>query len=345
MYTSHIREWGSKVLNWPAEEGSVVEAVREAIEIGERSGVRSVQISHMGTKWPMWGKEEEMFLLMEEARKRGVNVTADVFAHDLSSVQKLSTLLPLWASKDGKEKLLERLKDPKSRAEISKGVTNPWEWSKMGKQIPFHSVRGHWDKIILYPPHRGLLKNRNLEFKTIEQAASEQGKNPVDFLIDTIISEDDEIYETSQSMNEDLRKGQMKHPLMMVGSDGSAMSVGGPLSDKYVNPRVYGTYARMLGRWVREQHVLSWEEMIYKMTCLPARTLGIWNRGLIRVGMCADIVIFDPKTIVEKATYAAPHQYSEGVRYTFVNGSLVLDNGTHTGATPGKILKNEWRAK
>ena len=340
MYTSHIREWGSKILNWPADEGSVVKAVQEAVEIGERSGARAIQIGHMGTKYPMWGKEQKMFKVMEEARKRGVNVTADIFPHELSSIKKLSALLPLWASEEGSETLLIRLKDPESLAKILNERKNPEMWSAKGMQVPFNALRDQWNDMILYPPFKGHLKNKDLEWKTVKQAASEQSKDPVDFIIDTIISEEDEIYQTSKAMNEELRREQMKHPLMMAGSDGSAMIVEN--IQRYINPRVMGCYARMLGRWVREQEAFTWEEMIYKMTCLPARTYGLWDRGLLRPGMWADIVIFNPNTVIDKATYPEPHHYSEGMKYVLVNGKKVLNNGKQTEARPGKVLRHKW---
>jgi N-acyl-D-amino-acid deacylase len=340
MYASHIREWGSKVLNWSADHGSVVKAVKEAVEIGERSGARAIQIGHMGTKIPMWGKEQKMFKVMEEAKNRGVNVSADIFPHELSSIKKLSALLPLWASEGGSESLIKRLKDPKSRAKILEERKNPEMWSAMGRQVPFNALMDQWDDIVLYPPYKGHLRNRALEWKSIKQAASEQSKDPVDFFVDIIISEEDEIYQTSKAMNEDLRKEQMKHPLMMAGSDGSAISIEG--IQRYVNPRVMGCFARMLGRWVREQKAFTLEEMIYKMTCLPSRTYGLWDRGLLRPRMWADIVIFNPNTIIDKATYQEPHHYSEGMVHVFVNGEQVLDNGKQTNARPGKVLRNKW---
>jgi len=341
MYASHIREWGSKVLDWPADEGSVVEAVQEAVEIGERSGVRAIQIGHMGTKWPMWGKEQEMFQVMEEARKRGVNVTADIFPHELSSVKKLSALLPLWASEGGTKALLKRLNDPETLTKILSDRKNPEMWSTWGMQVPFNAIKDQWDDTVLFPPFKGHLNNRDLEWKTIKQAAFEQQKEPISFIVDTIISEENEIYQTHKGMNEELRREQMKHPLMMAGSDGSAMTI--EQIQRYVNPRVMGCYARMLGRWVREQEAFTWEEMIYKMTCLPARTYGLWDRGLLRPGMWADIVIFNPKTVYDRATYPKPHYYSEGMRYVLVNGKTVLDKGNHTGARPGMVLKNTWK--
>jgi N-acyl-D-aspartate/D-glutamate deacylase len=295
----------------------------------------------MGTKLPMWGKEPKMFQVMEEAKKRGVNVTADIFPHELASVKKLSALLPLWASEDGSEVLLKRLKDPETLAKILDERKNPEMWSVKGRQVPFNALRDQWEDMILYPPYKGHLKNENLEWKTIKQAASEQNKDPVDFIVDTIISEEDEVYQTHKAMNEELRREQMKHPLMMAGSDGSAMNL--EQIQRYVNPRVMGCYARMLGRWVREQGVFSWEEMIYKMTCLPARTYGLWDRGLLRPGMWADIVIFNPNTIIDKATYPEPDQYSEGMLYVLVNGEKVLDNGEPTGVRPGKVLRNTWK--
>ena len=341
MYASHIREWGSQVLNWPAEEGSVVEAVQEAIEIGERSGVRAVQIGHMGTKWPMWGKEAEMFKIMEEARERGVNVTADIFPQEMASIKKLSALLPLWASEDGSEALVERLKDPETRARILADRKNPEMWSTRGIQVPFNALRDLWGDITLYPPYQGHLVNRELEWKTVEEASAQQDMSPEEFIVETIISENDEVYQTHKSMNEELRKEQMKHPLMMAGSDGSALTVES--IHRYVNPRVMGCFSRMLGRWVREQKAFTWEEMIYKMTGLPARTYGLWDRGLIRPGMWADISVFDPGKIIDRATFPEPQHYSEGMNYVLVNGTLVLDEGRHTGARPGKVLRNRWK--
>ncbi|MEM2841923.1 MAG: D-aminoacylase [Thermoproteota archaeon] len=322
VYVSHIRGEGENLLD----------AVWEAIVIGERAMV-PVQISHhkaSGRK--VWGKTEETLKLMEEARVRGVEVTCDQYPYIAGSTS-LVTVLPPWAHEGGIERLLSRLRDPETREKIRYDIE--------------HGLPG-WHNLILSYGWENIVissvkseKNKIIEGKNLVEAMRLKDK-PDEFttLFDLLLEENGEATIITFSMNEDDVRRVMKHPLQMVGTDSSSVAPYGPLARGKPHPRAYGTIPRILGKYVREEGALSIEDAIRKMTSFPAQKFKLKGRGLIMEGFWADIVVLDPDKVIDKATFQEPHQYPEGVEYVIVNGEVIVERGEHTGRLAGKVLRH-----
>jgi N-acyl-D-amino-acid deacylase len=200
---------------------------------------------------------------------------------------------------------------------------------------------GTWDNILISSVLTE--KNRNLPGKSILQAAREAGKDPYDFIRDLLIEENDQVGMINFSLNEETFKRIIAHPLVVIGSDGWALAPYGKLADGKPHPRSYGTFPRMLGRYVREEKLMSLGHAIEKMTSMTAEKFGLTGRGRIMKGYFADIVLFDPDTVMDLSTWESPHRYGRGIEYVIVNGELVIDQGEHTGRLPGRVLKYEQR--
>jgi N-acyl-D-amino-acid deacylase len=317
IYTSHIR----------GEGDPLIEAIAEAIEIGEKANI-PVQISHhKACGIENWGKVKKTLRMMEEARARGVDVTCDVYPYTACGADLVS-MIPNWAHEGGVDRLRERLKDPKDRERIKKEMLEGLPgWESTVKQSGWQGIM-----VIFWKGHR------EFEGKTLAEVAELEGLDPFDLIFDLIINKESlELVDFSMS-EEDVRT-VMKHPLSMIGSDGWALAPYGVLSESKTHPRSYGTYPRILGKYVREEKVLSLEEAIRKMTSLPAQKLGLTDRGLVRERMWADVVVFDPKRVVDEARYEDPHRYPAGIKYVLVSGELVVDRGEHTGTLSGKVLR------
>ncbi|HYG59313.1 MAG TPA: amidohydrolase family protein, partial [Symbiobacteriaceae bacterium] len=302
-----------------------VEGVAEAIAIGEESGA-AVQISHHKAVGPdNWGKVRDTMALIEAARARGVEVTVDQYPYTASATG-LSAIAPNWAHDGGTEAFLDRLRDPATRARIRQESEEENQRTRKG-----------WDKV--YLSFAGVPDLAHLEGKHLEEIGSIVGLPPVDAALEIILASKAAASQVAFGMCEEDICFVMRHPLTMAGSDAGARAPYGPLGRGKPHPRGYGTFARILGRYVREQGVLPLEEAVRKMTSLPARKLGLWDRGLLRPGMKADIAVFHPETIIDRATFTDPHQYAAGVPYVIVNGVPVVEQGEHTGAGPGKALR------
>jgi len=318
IYTSHIRGEGSTLIN----------AVKEAIEIGERAKL-PVEISHhKASGRANWGKVKQTLQMMEEARERGVDVTCDVYPYIAGSTG-LDALLPPTVYEGGVEKLVERLSVRENRRRIREEMKRTSEEGgpeRLGapewRSIRISYCKGH----------------RDLEGKTIEAIAEEKRRDPFEFVFDLLVEEKASVGIVLFTMRERDMHYVLRHRLSMVGSDSSTASPYGVLGKGKPHPRTYGTFPRILGRYVREEGVLSLENAVRKMTSLPAQKLKLKDRGLIREGAWADIVVFDPKRVVDKATYQKPHQYPDGIEYVLVNGKIVVEHGEHTGALPGHVL-------
>jgi len=277
IYASHIRD----------ETDNLAEAMAEAIEIGEKAGV-PVQIAHhkaVGKR--NWGKVADSIRLIEEARKRGLDITTDQYPYTATS-----TILGAIIAEEG-------LGDP---ADILIASTK---------------------------------YDHSLEGKTLQEIIDESGKEAEEAVYDLIDREDGSIMVVAFGMSEEDVKTVMRHPTTFIGSDGVEIETGKP------HPRVYGTFPRVLGKYVREEEVLSFEEAVSKMTSLPAQKLGLEDRGLIAEGMLADISIFDPEKIIDRATYQDPHNFPDGIPCVIVNGEIVVRDGKQTEARPGKVLRKE----
>jgi N-acyl-D-amino-acid deacylase len=283
---------------------------------------------------------KEVIELVEAARARGIRVTADQYPYVASSTS-LTATIPPWAQDGGTDKLIARLKDPKERARIRKEMenTNPtWESR--------YQSAGTWQNVQLAAIGRtrgaaeaGESPNRKYEGMRVADAAKQAGKDPFEFVFDLLIEERGAIGCVYFIIDEGDLALALKQPWVAIGSDGSALSTEGPLRAGVPHPRNFGTFPRVLGRYVRELKVIPLEEAIRKMTSLPASILGIEDRGAIKQGMWADLVMLDPATVADKATFEDPFQYPVGIDTVLVNGTVVLDEGKHTNARPGKVLK------
>ncbi len=321
LYFSHIRNEGEKVL----------EAIQEVIDIVEQSGCAGGQIAHhkvSGRK--SWGMSKETLKLIEETNERGISITCDQYPYN-RGMTSLITLLPPWSHEGGPEKLLERLKDPKERKKIK-------EDSYEGANFESFIKNTGWGCI--YVASLETEKWKGVIGKSLEVIAKELGRDDVfDVLCEILIDEEAKGSMTIESMADEDIKRIMKARYTMVGTDGSSVSPTGPLSYGKPHPRFYGTYPRILGKYVREEGLMTIEQAIRKMTSFPAQRLGLLNRGLLRENNWADIVVFNPETIIDKATFLDPHQFPVGVEYVIVNGELVVSKGEHQTNLPGKVLR------
>ena len=312
FYATHIR----------SEDKAVLEAVGEAIYIAETAGL-PLEIAHFKAVGKTnWWKLPLMIDLVERASERGLNVTADRYPYIAYSTG-LTILYPQWSLDGGLEQLIIRLKDKKFRDSM--------------KAETLKKVRGYgWDKIVISNLHKK--HNQWLIGKSIGEAAATKNIDPYEFMCDLIIDEEFNVSHIGFGMNEETTEMVLKHPLVMLGSDGSSLAPYGPLSNGKPHPRNYGTFPRFLGYYVRERKLLTLPEAIKKMTSKPAAKLGLEDRGSLKKGNFADIVVFDPETIADKATFIDPHQYPVGIDYVLVNGTPVIDHGKHTEKLPGKVL-------
>ena len=291
----------------------LLDPFREAIAIGRRSGVPS-HMSHYHN--PTDGMGERMLALVDEGRDSGLDITFDQYPYAAASTI-LHSLLPYWAHAGGPRALLGRIRDPRIRDEIA-GAMDPL-WGPSLEDFFFS--------------HVGTAKNKEWEGRSLADLARAQGKRMVDTICDLLIEENLEVAFVARTGNPDNIRTIVRHPAHMVGSDGL-------LTGEKPNPRSYGTFPYILGQFVRVEGLLRLEEAVRKMTAMPAQRLGLKDRGILRDGMKADIVVFDPDQVRAAATFEEPKQYPEGIDYVVVNGKLVIDNGIHTGALPGRALRS-----
>jgi N-acyl-D-aspartate/D-glutamate deacylase len=323
IYSSHIRNEGI----------GVFEAVKEAIAVGEQAGV-AVDIIHLKiADQKLWGRMNEIVALIEAARKRGVNVQANVYPYTRGN-NNLASIIPPWAHEGGTKTMLARLKDVQQRARMKKDIRD----GLPGWYNHYTAVGGDWGRMLVSGKGRyeGLTMDRIL---AVRAKGKEPTPDPLDDLFDLLIEEGGSVptiyaHHTEKDMNLALVQ-----PWCSIGSDGSAYATEGPLRRGNPHPRNFGTFPRVLGVYVRQLGLLRLEDAVRKMTSLNAAKLGIHDRGLLRPGNRADVVLFDPERVIDRATYTSPFQYSYGIEYVIVNGQLVLDRGKHTGAHPGKALR------
>jgi len=308
IYASHVRDEGAN------DMGGVIAAMKEAVRIGEEAGV-TVQISHLKAAGPRaWGKAEEITRIFEEARERGVKVYADQYPYPAGSTSMSAIVLPRWVQADGK--MLERFED----ASIIDKVKADMEERIVRFNGPESTVVTFFDK------------NRELEGKNLKQISEEMGLDHVDAAIEILKTGDPEV--VIFMMQEEDVAYFMKKPYVMTSSDGGNVTFGLGLP----HPRNYGAFTRKIRKYVIDEGVVSMEQAIRAATSLPAEMLGLKDRGLLEKGYVADIVVFDPETIRDRATFTEPHQYSEGIEYLLVNGELAIEGGKYTGALAGKPL-------
>jgi len=325
LYVSHLRYDGDK---WR-------QGIQEAIDIGEGARL-PVQILHLKiTGAKNFGRMKDAIALVEAAQKRGVEISANQYPYVASSTGLIQTIPP-WAHEGGNAKLVERLKDPATRARIRKEMDDPnpaWE-NRLISAGTWHNVQ-----IASLPSRTGTETGyKRFEGWRVDDAAKEMGRDPYDFVFEMLIANGGSVSCVWFIIDEDDLKLAMKQPWVSVGSDGSALATSGPLRSGVPHPRNFGTFPRVLGKYVREEHVIPLEQAVHKMSGLTASQLHIRDRGLIKEGLAADLVIFDPATVADRATFTDPFQYPLGIPTVVVNGRVVLDNGRHTGERPGIVI-------
>lgn len=306
------------------EDNYVLESIDETIEIARETGV-STQISHLKMALPAnWHKIDEVFARIEKADKEGIRILADRYPY-IAAATGLGTFFPGWARAGSTEDFIQRLEDPamdpRFRAHLKEAELAIGSW----KNVRITAVVTD--------------KNKAYEGLDIVAGAEIAGKQPYDFIRDIIIEEKNQVGMVKFAMNEDNLKRILAHPLVTVGSDGNAVADYGVLGKGKPHPRYYGTFPRYLGKYVREEKILTWPEAIQKITSVTAQKLGFKDRGQISRDYYADLVVFDPETIIDRATFDDPHQYPEGIHSVVVNGSPVFHEGECTGELSGKILK------
>jgi N-acyl-D-amino-acid deacylase len=310
------------------EEAGILEAVAEALRIARETPIR-LQISHLkigfAANWPKLGALLDM---LEKARAEGLEFHGDRYPY-IAGATGLSTLFPIWAREGGTERFIARLKDPAFDARLR---------AHLAEQEKGY---GSWDRILISDVASD--KNRAIEGMSVLEAAAQAGKAPVEFMRDLLIEESDRVGMVSFYGSEEVLKRILSHPLVGVGADGSALAPYGPLAKGKPHPRNYGCFPRVLGKYVREEKLLPLEEMIRKLTGMPGAHFGFVRRGRLKVGWAADVCVFDPARIIDKATFKEPAVYPEGIEKVIVNGQLVIDGGEHTGRLPGKVLRKNGR--
>jgi len=316
LYASHMRDEGDLLL----------ESLDETIEVGRQTGIR-LQISHFKVANPRnWPKVDEAIGKVEQAEKDGISIFCDRYPYIAGSTG-LSYYFPLWAQEGSVDEFIGRLKNP--------GLQNRLR-AYLAEQ---EEKLGSWEKVIL--SSMVTPKNKVFEGKTILEGAKLAAKSPYEFMRDLIIEERNQVFMVTFMMTEENLKKILAHHLVGIGCDAVALAPYGPLSSGKPHPRHYGSFPRVLGKYVREEKIVSMPEMLKKITSIPARNFGFEKRGILQKGYYADVVIFDDEKVIDKATWTDPHQYSEGIDYVLVNGQVVIDQGRHTGNLPGKVLRKK----
>ncbi len=322
IYSSHIRNEGD----------GIFASVREAIEVGRRSGV-PVDIIHLKiADQKFWGRMDEVVTLIEDARTEGLNIQANVYPYTRGN-NNLVSIIPPWAHEGGRQKLLERLRDQDTRSRLKRDIEN----GVTGWYNHYTAVGRDWSRMLVSAntSFRGLTMDRVMDFRTKGQKDADL----LDELFDLLLEEGGSVSTVFAHHTEDDMNLALLQPWCSVGSDGSAYAVEGPLRIGNPHPRNFGTFPRVLGVYVRELGLLRLEDAIRKMTSLSASKIGLLDRGILRVGMAADVTVFNPATVIDQATYTEPFQYNKGIQHVIVNGQFVLKDTDHTGKKPGRALR------
>jgi N-acyl-D-aspartate/D-glutamate deacylase len=315
LYVTHARVFPE--VQW--------EGIQEAVDIGRRAGL-PVHVAHMGLHKPHWGRAAELIGILERGRQAGQDITYDVYPYIASSTY-MSQLLPAWVQAGGVPAMVQRLGDRDLLRQIEQemavgpGPGRTWEWQNI---------------MLAYAGPRG---NRAWEGKSLADIAAMAGATPLSTMLMLIREQEDQATVVIFGRTEDDVKTFLRHPIGMFGSDGFAFAPYGPTGMGKPHPRSYGAYPRILGKYVREEKTMPLEQAVYKAAGFPAERLGLKDRGRVATGFVADLTIFDPQTVIDRATFVEPHQYPAGIPYVLVAGQLVIDGGEHTGALPGRLLR------
>ena len=321
MYISHMRSEGNKLL----------ESVDELLTIANEAGIPA-EIYHLKQSGKKnWGKLDRVIQKIDSARAKGLKITTDMYTYTAGATG-LDASMPPWVQEGGLEQWIQRLKDPQIRKRVIKEMqtdTDEWENLMRAAESP--------DKLILVG-----FKNDSLKYltgKTLTEVAKIKGKSPEETAIDLVIQDRSRVGTVYFLMDEENVRRQIQLPYMSFGSDAGSLAPEGVFLKNSTHPRAFGNFARLLGKYVRDEQLIPMEEAIYKLSGLPATNLKIKERGFLKENYFADVVVFDPKSIRDFATFENPMQYATGVEQVWVNGTHVLENGTHTGAFGGRFVK------
>jgi dihydroorotase/N-acyl-D-amino-acid deacylase len=322
IYITHLR----------SESGAIFDALDETFAIAERARIPA-EVYHLKTAYRAnWGKMADVLARLDAARGRGLDVTADQYPYNRAS-NSLHSCLPLWAREGGRDPMLARLNDPASRARIKEEMADPhvtaWENQWFGS--------GGGDGVMVASVLNPDLKK--YEGMTLAAIGKAMNVDPRDALMDLVVADRGETACIIAIMDENDVRTALKHPLVSVGTDSGARAEDGPLADSRSHPRGWGSFPRILGKYVREERLLTLEEAIRKMTSQPSARVGLQDRGILRPGFIADVTVFDPATIRDVATFEDPNHYSVGVKHVFVNGRPVVRDGRITDERPGRPLR------
>jgi N-acyl-D-amino-acid deacylase len=321
MYISHLRSEGAKML----------EALDELLTIAREADIRAEIYHFKSSGQPNWPLFEEAVSMVERARADGLQITADVYTYPAGSTG-LNAIMPPWVQEGGFEASLERMKDPALRQRIAREMleeSDEWENMYLGSGSP--------DRIMLVGFKSEELKP--LTGKTLAEVAEMRGADPREVAMDLIVEDGSRIQTVYFSQSEDIVRRAVALPWVSFNSDEASLAPEGVFLLSNPHPRAYGSFARVLAKYVREEKVIPLEEAIRKLAALPAENLRIDRRGRLVEDFFADVVVFDPETIQDHATFPEPHQYATGMLHVFVNGQQVLKDGEHTGATPGRVVR------
>jgi N-acyl-D-amino-acid deacylase len=326
LYISHIRNEGPQLL----------EALDELIEIARRSGA-SAEIYHLKVSGrDNWDKLDAAIARIESARTEGVPITADMYTYPASATG-LDATMPPWVQEGGHDAWIERLQNPAIRQRVAREMVTPSDaWDST------YLAAGSAERILLVRFQKESLQP--LTGKTLAEIAAMRGTSPEETVIDLVIEDNSNVGAIYFTMSEENVRRQIALPWVSFGSDGASQAPKGVFLQSSTHPRAYGTFARLLGKYVRDEQVIPLQEAIRRLTSLPAANLKLHGRGTLAPGYAADIVLFDPDAIQDHATFDDPHQYATGVLHVLINGIPVLQDGEHTGATPGRVVRGPgWR--
>ena len=326
-YTTHMRSEGNQL----------IEAVEETIRISREAGLPA-EIYHLKASGAAnWPKMDQVFRMIRNARRQGLKITADMYTYTAGGTG-LDASMPPWVWDGGREAGYKRLQDPDTRRKIADAIrTNSNDWENL------YMLAGSPDRLLLASFRSEQLKP--LVGKTLGEVAKMRGKDPVETIMDLVLEDRSRVGTIYFLMSEDNLKKQIRQPWVSFGSDAASIAPEGNVLRSSAHPRAYGNFARLLGKYVREEKVISLTEAVRRLSSLPATNLGLDHRGFLKPGMFADVVVFDPQTIADRATFESPHQLSVGVKDVFVNGTQVLKDGEHTGAKPGRALWGPGKTK
>ena len=321
MYISHMRSEGNRLL----------ESIDELIRIANEADIRA-EIYHLKMSGKEnWNKYDDVVRKIDSARAAGLHITTDMYTY-VAGATGLDASMPPWVQEGGYDKWAERLQDPAIRKKVLEEMTtqtNEWENLMLAAGTP--------DNLLLVGFENDSI--RHYTGKTLTEVAKIHGKSPEETAMDLVVADGSRVGTVYFLMTEDNVKKQIALPYMSFGSDAGSMAPEGVFLNSSTHPRAYGNFARVLGKYVRDENVISLEKAVRKLTSLPASNLKIKKRGSLTEGYYADLAIFNPETIQDHATFAEPHQYATGMVHVFVNGEQVLKDGEHTGATPGQVVR------